>query len=42
MNNKFNGEGIYTYNDNKTYIGGFLDGKKHGAGKISFPDGSFY
>jgi hypothetical protein len=36
MNNKFNGEGVYTYKDGKVFYGTFKNGKKNGQGRIEF------
>ena len=35
----FNGNGTYYSNDGSRYVGGFLDGKKHGRGAMFYRSG---
>ncbi len=37
-----NGHGTFTWPDNRTYIGEYLDDKKHGYGEFIWPDGRVY
>ena len=37
-----NGFGKWTYTDNTTYEGNWVDTKKNGQGILTFPDGSTY
>ena len=38
----FDGKGFYRYSNGNTYIGEYLNGKKHGKGKEIYYDGSVY
>lgn len=38
----YHGEGIETYADKSKYSGTFKLGLKHGLGKFTFNDGSYY
>jgi len=36
------GEGIFTWDDGRKYVGGYVDDKKEGHGIFSWPDGRTY
>ena len=40
MNDKFDGDGKYVYEDGVYYIGHFKNGLKHGKGKLFNRDGN--
>ena len=39
---KFEGQGTYTYRNNTKYVGEFRDGRRNGKGTFSWPDGASY
>ena len=42
LNDKFEGQGTYTYRNNAQYVGGFHENKRHGRGTYTWPDGARY
>ena len=41
-NDRFHGEGTYTWSDGRKYLGSWVDGKKMGWGELFSPDGTKY
>ena len=42
VDNKIQGKGLYTWNDNRKYDGEWLNNNMHGKGKYSWADGKSY
>ena len=39
-NNKYFGQGTFTFVDGTKYVGGFKNGQEHGQGTITYADGT--
>lgn len=42
MNNKMEGNGVFTWPDGRKYVGDYADDKKEGHGVFFWPDGRKY
>jgi hypothetical protein len=42
LNGERHGQGTYTFQDGKTYVGTWHHGLRHGQGALTFPNGDTY